>query len=303
MNQSIRQLLDSTLAPATANSYRNAFRHYKRFHAQFYTLDPVLPISTARLAQFIAYCHDQHFKGSTITSMVSALAYLHNINSLPDPSKVFIIKKLLYGLRKHSTPDRRLPISYAILQNLLTALPSIVPDSSLRLLCQTMFVTAFFALLRIGELTVTSPGSPNTILVRNLSFHFNRKRVHSASILFQTFKHSQGQSATVTLKRHNNKKTCPVRLLFKYRKHFTHISGPLFCFECGCPVSSTFFRSILRSCVLKCGLDASAFTTHSFRIGGATHAYECNLADARIKLLGRWKSNAFMKYIRPASLT
>jgi hypothetical protein len=35
-----------------------------------------------------------------------------------------------------------------------------------------------------------------------------------------------------------------------------------------------------------------------FRIGAASYAYEKGLPDERIQLMGRWKSNAYKKYIR-----
>ncbi|KAK6195007.1 hypothetical protein SNE40_000528 [Patella caerulea] len=43
-------------------------------------------------------------------------------------------------------------------------------------------------------------------------------------------------------------------------------------------------------------------TTHSFRIGGASLAAHNGLSDSQIRQLGRWRSDAFRKYIRPSSL-
>ena len=39
-----------------------------------------------------------------------------------------------------------------------------------------------------------------------------------------------------------------------------------------------------------------------FRIGAASHAAECGYSETQIRLLGRWKSDAFKKYIRLPSL-
>ena len=42
---------------------------------------------------------------------------------------------------------------------------------------------------------------------------------------------------------------------------------------------------------------------HSFRIGAATWAAAKGFTDTQIRQLGRWKSNAFLNYIRTPSLS
>ena len=37
---------------------------------------------------------------------------------------------------------------------------------------------------------------------------------------------------------------------------------------------------------------------HSFRIGAAITARQANVPDILIKMMGRWKSNAYQSYIR-----
>ena len=43
------------------------------------------------------------------------------------------------------------------------------------------------------------------------------------------------------------------------------------------------------------GVDPTAYSRHSFRIGGATSA---SLAEYEIQMLGRWKSNCYKTYDR-----
>ena len=38
--------------------------------------------------------------------------------------------------------------------------------------------------------------------------------------------------------------------------------------------------------------------THSFRIGAATTVRQANILDPLIQLIGRWKSNAYLTYIK-----
>ena len=66
-------------------------------------------------------------------------------------------------------------------------------------------------------------------------------------------------------------------------------------------VQWTHWRHHLKACHL-CGLDPSRYKGHSFRIGAASYAEDRGLSDAQIRMLGRWKSNAFLRYIRVPSL-
>ena len=54
----------------------------------------------------------------------------------------------------------------------------------------------------------------------------------------------------------------------------------------------------LREALLQAGIDTTNFSGHSFRIGAASTAARAGLNDSFIQTLGRWKSSAFMAYIR-----
>ena len=60
------------------------------------------------------------------------------------------------------------------------------------------------------------------------------------------------------------------------------------------------FCASLKSVLHKLKLDQHSYNTHSFRIGAATSASLAQLSDTHIQILGRWRSNAFKSYIRPA---
>ena len=60
------------------------------------------------------------------------------------------------------------------------------------------------------------------------------------------------------------------------------------------------FCASLKSVLHKVKLDQHSYSTHNFRIGAATCASLAQLLDIHIQILGRWRSNAFKSYIRPA---
>lgn len=262
----------------------------------------MLPVSTEHLSQFIAVCHYRKLKASTITSYISAISYIHKLHGIVNPTESFLIKKLLHGLRRHNNPDKRRPFTLNNLQELISALKTTVADQFTRICMRAMFLMAFFGLFRVGEIAHSPKGYRNVIMRNDVAFNYTRSKISSLSITLRHFKHSQGQTATIPLSRQSVKTLCPVRALIRYLKAAPGLTGPLFVDVTGLPITTTTFRSTLRSCVIVCHLDPQFFTAHSFRIGGATHAHQNNMSIPQIQKLGRWKSTAYLKYIRPQAL-
>lgn len=165
-----------------------------------------------------------------------------------------------------------------------------------------MFLVAFFGLFRVGELAHSPKGFQNTIKREDINFKYKKSRVCSVSITLRNYKHSHGQVSIIPLARQTNKRLCPVHALMRYLRISPPSNGQLFRDNNNQPVSTTYFRSVLRLCVLANNMDPKFFTAHSFRIGGATHAHNSNMSVSQIQKLGRWKTNAYLKYIRPSAL-
>ena len=73
--------------------------------------------------------------------------------------------------------------------------------------------------------------------------------------------------------------------------------GAIFVTQTGAPVTRDAFTSQLSEAIRLCGLDRSRYKGHSFRIGAASHAAEQGMSDSQIRIVGRWKSNAFLSTI------
>ena len=87
-----RYLLGDAKAPSTLATYERCWNNYMNF-----LIDFDLPHSEAALCSYIGCLFDNDYKGSTITSTVSALAYACGINGLVDYSKLVLVKELLKG--------------------------------------------------------------------------------------------------------------------------------------------------------------------------------------------------------------
>ena len=116
-------------------------------------------------------------------------------------------------------------------------------------------------------------------------------------ITFLDFKHSYNRpNVSITLKRRSD--ICPVQSLLDYFSRRGLSNGPLFPTYDGHAVSRKLFTDYLALIFRICGLDPTKYQGHRFRIGAATFAAECGFSDAQIRSMGRWKSDAFRKYIQ-----
>lgn len=83
-------LLSASLAASTQSAYRRSWQLLQSFQGR-----TTLPLQVAEICNFIAYLYSSQFSAITISSHISAFSYVHKLLGLPDPSQMFIVKKLL----------------------------------------------------------------------------------------------------------------------------------------------------------------------------------------------------------------
>ena len=163
---------------------------------------------------------------------------------------------------------------------------------------------AFFAFLRIGEITVSKRDSFSSNLLQLVQVSRQGSQngeVVSLVITFKNYKHNYNQNPfSIVLAKQLT--ACPVRSYLEYFLLRGPLSGPLFITQEGLPVLRSDFCKMLCTVVQLCNLDPKKYKGHSFKIGAATYAAEHGFSDPQIRQLGRWKSDAFKKYIRIASI-
>lgn len=257
------------------------------------------------LALFIAFLHERNYAPSTVNTYVSAIGYSHKLYGLPNPAKVFFILQMLKGYGKVGFRlDTRLPITLPILHRLLLAFETVASTPYQVALFKGMCSLAFFAFLRVGEMTArTSTNFITPLQLEQLSQLVDSNNVIvSLKLTFLNYKHSYNQSP-FSLNIERQCVYCPVQIMLDYLKFRGNRHGALFVTSTGNSVTRELFSNFLTRALVHCGLDPSRYKGHSFRIGAASHAAEQGLSDAQIRILGRWKSNAFQKYIRVSSFS
>ena len=108
---------------------------------------------------------------STITSYLSAISYVHKLRGLYDPTKSFLIQKLLTALSRRQPVDIRLPVTRPVLHELVRALSFTYSSAFRRSLFSALVLVAFYGLFRIGELTAKGNRfSSSVVQFGNLTF-------------------------------------------------------------------------------------------------------------------------------------
>ena len=260
------RLIRESLAPATQSLYCRVWSRFVTFCTQCLGKKATLPISVSVILLFIAHLHKEKLSAASITSYMSGLAYVHKIQGLVDPTRHFVIAKVLAGARRvSSSHDVRLPITMPVLKALVHAVPSVCLKVYDCLMLQCMFSLAFHAFLRIGEIAAKSVKERHSVLQLS-DIHISKRGSEQCTITLCKFKHSGGQGPhNFVLKRARTgrSKCCPVRLLVRYLKRRGNAKGALFNMQNGKPFLRRHFDAQLKSVLQFSGYSTDLYKGHS----------------------------------------
>ena len=288
----------ASLAVSTRKSYTRVWILFQEFCIQYLDKSEAqFPVSNATLLLFFAHLYEKGFAASTIASYNSAIGYMHKICNVPDPSNSFIVKQLLKGSAKlRESKDSRLPITQTLLHRMILELLKGHSDYY-QTLYIAMFLFAFYGFLRLGEFTY-SPDTDHCLKINDIEFagYNNDKLI----IHFKSFKHSIPSTiSSIVINRQQTEQFCPIFWIKQYLSLRGSSEGPLFCHQNLTHISRKQFGDKLKSTIKSLGLYCNFYTTHCFRYGASTMAMAMGLSDTQIRSLGRWRSDAFLKYLKP----
>ena len=154
-----------------------------------------LPLTTTTIALFVSYLHARKLAPSTVSSYLSAISYVHKMKDLRDPTKTFLIQKLLTTVGRERSPDSKLPITkpvlFQLVRSIKRSLKHTLSSAEQCTLSTAMFLIAFYGFYRIGELASTSPASCNSVVqFNNLSFLSTDNCIQSLKITICHLKHN-----------------------------------------------------------------------------------------------------------------
>ena len=258
-------------------------------------LPTCFPAEVSAVASFIASLFQSGYASASIATNLSAISYFHKIDGFVDPTAAFIIKKLLHGASKlRPSLDCRAPVTKTILHSLVRSATHTTDCCYNNTLICSMYLLAFHAFLRIGEMVAGSAKKSHTVL------QVDQVTVNQSEcvVVFRSYKHYHGHPVSLLISPSENADFCPVTHMRAYLTLRGPAPGPLFVFPGGSPVTRSFFTENLNRSLIWAGFSPKTYKGHSFRIGAATTAAMRGLPEEEIQRMGRWKSQAFKKYIR-----
>jgi len=304
-------LLHAGLANPTRTTYATGVRAYQRFCDEHrIPANDRLPASEVRLIEFVAWC-SRSVGPPTIRVYLAAIRSWHIDNGFGDSSAGRLqLARVVRGVQRIASQPRRLRLPLTI--EILRRVWAIEIDQGWDdVLFRAAISLGFFAFLRLGELAVADsnvafdPSIHPT--VGDISFLQHEQHGRYATFRIKVSKTDPFRQGSTVHLGVTNSPICPVSALGTYL-HFRRLvppgagipltSAPLFVCDDGRVLTKAIFIGMLRTRMRAAGLDNTAFTGHSLRIGAATTAAAAGLPDWLIKAMGRWKSDAYLRYVR-----
>ena len=297
-----------SLAPGSRELYKRAVTKFAAFSVQALNSTNYFPASSHSLLLFITHLHLSGYAPSTIQTYLAAVCFFNKLLGSHDFTSSFILNKAMVGIQREGkalTP--RSPITLQLLHQLIIQVHKLALPLFQSLLVRSMFLIAFHAFLRVGEFTTRSPHQTQYVLQKaDASFVLTDKESQSlgCQITLRNFKgNTNRQPVSIIIPPSPDKTFCPVHTLQHYLALRGDKPGPLFINTQGRSISRSIFTSLLNQCLSGLGITNPNIKPHSFRIGAATSACAQGIPDQDIQRLGRWKSDAYRRYIRIPQFT
>ena len=258
------------------------------------------------LNRYVSFLAQEGLAHTSIKSYLSAIRQLQIEQGLPDPFQTPMprLEQVIKGIKVRQgkdgrRPRRKLPITPDILRKIRAPWEARKEEAEIIMLWAAC-TTCFFGFMRSGEVAIPSRNSFDSsyhLAWEDLAVNSREKPTFMQLTLkgSKTDPFRQGVKITIG---HTGDKLCPVAAVMAYAAIRGNSLGPLFKLPSGVPMTRPYFVGKVREVLSNLGLTAQSYGGHSFRVGAATTAVMVRIEDSLIQTLGRWRSSAYLLYIR-----
>jgi len=249
---------------------------------------------------YIAHMRRKRLTATSLKTHLSALSFILKAAGLHNSTDSFTIQKLLISYSKKDPPPKvRKPITSKILRHLVQSVKNHTKDKYKRSLYTSIFTTMYHAALRVSEVCKTT-GTSHALQTHQITLTYHAKR-KALKIKLNSYKHCSSNTTPLVLPQ-TSTLVCPVKAYTNYRSIRSKSPGPAFRHQSGKPITREQILSVLHHHLTLIGHNKEHYNTHSFRIGKTTDLANQGYSHTNIALIGRWHSNAFLKYIKPPNI-
>ena len=291
-----------------SSTRKNYYGIWKTFNQFFVKLDRKPDSWEERLILFVGFLIEDGKKSSTVKSYVSAVKGVLREDGTEINEDRFLLNSLTRACKYHNDKVRtRLPIKKGLLQLIIQSVPQVFEAEQPYLVClyRALFVTTYFGLFRVGEMT------ESTHVVRAKDVHIGKNKSKIMFVLHTSKTHwSDMKPQIIKISASDDDKDeiqlgnimmCPFSLLTEYmqlRSKRASDEEQFFVFKDRTPVTAYNFRSILRKTLTILGLDSSLYGTQSIRSGRSVDLLAQGFSVETIRKIGRWESSAIYTYLK-----
>jgi hypothetical protein len=301
LDTEVETLQSQCFAPNTTRTYATHRRTYMRFCEL--TSCVAVPVSVTSVCRYAAFLgRTRAF--STVKQYLNIVRIVHQELGFDNPlADNYNLTMVLRGLRrkKGDVQLQKDPLTPSILMKIRSRIDL---DSILDAQFWAGMVCCFFGLLRVSSVTAhpsMSCDSPHLLRRRDIIFS-----AQGCTLRFRGSKTIQFRERTfdVTLPYFANHPLCPVTAVIVFLRMAGQLPVDFPAFACRVNqklrvLSASVFRARLRALLRQIGLSEQCYNTHSLRRGGATWLLMAGVSVPVIKILGDWKSDAVLRYLKP----
>lgn len=294
----VRKSKKNAFADGTRKNFATQWKAYLMF-CLFFKFE-VLPVNSEVLCLFAQFLSRSFKSIDSVRNYISGVKCLARLFVGQEFSESFDLKLILRGLRKahlHVVKQAD-PITPELLCKICVLL-DFRNSFDCTWWCCAVFM--FFLMARKSNMMPLSQSSFDAncqLLRRDVCLLDNCLMVH---LKWSKTNQYGARKLVLPLTRIDGSCLCPC-LAFERMCKLVKVSGgsPAFIyFLNGKQVILVYsvFQNKLRSLILKLGLNASSFSSHSFRRGGASWAFRSGVASELIQMHGDWVSDAYKLYV------
>ena len=292
-----QEMVENSHRDNTKHTYSAAQRRYKNF-CEKYSIDN---INEDALLMYVAYLKEQGLKVSSIKVYLAAVRSYYVEKGYGNILDGYLrLKQAIKALEINAEPPKvKLPVTL----ELLDRIRSVVTQDYEGNLFLAAICLGFYGCLRCSEFTVNTEFSSAKHLCRDDIVFLN---VDGISVVRAHIKRSKTD--------HYNKgffvylpcmcphacAHCSMHNYLAVAEMASQPGTPLFRHENMQILTKGVFVKQMHTCISRLGIPVQHYSGHSLRTGLATTAAAAGLSDWEIKMLGRWSSDAYRRYIRIA---